>query len=117
MTREIQHQVGSETVNVHLTELKQFEECKEDMKSPFKNMQMALQEGFDPNKHLNVFLKCEIYPENRIMALLSHNVSGESVCHEVVSEFMKQNFPNRQSVMIQSIFCNHFEMQYKYVVV
>lgn len=117
MTREIQHQVGSEIINVHLTELKQFEECKEDMNSPMKHMQMVLQEGFDPNNHLHVFLKCEIFPENRTMTLLSHSVSGESVCHEVASDYIKQNFPNRRSMMIQSIFCNHFEMQYKYIVI
>jgi hypothetical protein len=116
MTIEMQHQVGTETVTVHLTQLQNFEECKEDMKSPLKNMQMATIAGFDPNSHKNVFIKCEIYPANRTMTLLSHRVSGESVCHEVVAEFIKQNFPGKKSMMYQSVFCNHFEMQYRYII-
>lgn len=117
MTKEIQHQVGLETITVHLTQLNQFEDCKEDMKSPFKRMQMMPQAGFDPNQYLNIYLKCEIYPENRTITLLSHRVSGESVCHEVVAEFIKQNFPNRQTKNFESIFCNHFEMQYRFVII
>lgn len=117
MTIEIQHQVGSETITVHLTQLSQFEECKEDMKSPLKHMKMVTQQGFNPNQHQNVFFKCEIYPENRTMTLLSHRVSGESVCHEVAANYIKQTFPGRQSMNFESVFCNHFEMQYRYIII
>ena len=116
MTKEVRHQVGSETVIVHLTQLTQFEECKEDMKSPLKHMQQVTQAGFDPSKYKNIFLKCEIYPENRTMTLLSNKISGESVFYEVVAEFIKQNFPDRQTMNFESIFCNHFEMQFRYII-
>jgi len=117
MTIEIQHQVGSETITVHLTQLKQFEKCKEDMKSPFKHMKQAIKAGFDPSQHENIFFRCEIYPENRTQTLLSHKVSGESVCHEVAANFIKQKFPDNEALSFEMIFCNHFELQYRYVII
>lgn len=117
MTKEIQHQVGSEIVKVQLTILKEFEECKEDMKSPFKNMKQVLPSGFDPNQYTTVIVKSEIYPEHRIPVLLSHKISGESVCHEVVNTFMKESYPGRKAENIETIFCNHFELQYKYIII
>lgn len=116
MAIEFKHKVGSEMITVHLTQLKQFEECKEDMKSPFKHMKVVTQQGFDPNQHKNVFFKCEIYPENRTMTLLSHKVSGESVCHEVADNYIKQTFPFGKAVNYESVFCNHFEVQYRYII-
>lgn len=117
MAIQVQHQVGSETVTVQVDILKAFEECKEDMKSPFKHMKQVNHPDFNPNNYENVFIKCEILPEHRIHKLLSHQVSGESVCHEVVNKFMKEKYPGKQFQQIESVFCNHFEMQYQYVVI
>lgn len=116
MTTEFKHQVGNETVTVHVTVLKRFEECKVDIKSPFKHMSQVTEAGFDPNRFENVFIKCEIYPENRTTTLLSHKVSGESVCHEVIEAYLKEKYPGRQMQNFESVFCNHFEVQYRHLV-
>jgi hypothetical protein len=116
MTTEIQHTVEGETVTVHVTILSKFEDCKEDMKSPFKHSKTVTEVGFDPAEYENVFIRCEIYPENWSNVLRSRHVSGESVCHEVVHVFLNEKYPGKTVRLYESIFCNHFEVQYRYLV-
>lgn len=104
MSIQVQHPVGAETVIVQLTILEGFEECKEDMKSPFKYMKQVNHPDFNPDQYENIFIKCEIYPEHRIKKLLNHQVSGESVCHEVVDGFMKANHPGKTVRQIEHVF-------------
>jgi hypothetical protein len=115
MTKEIEYTIQNNTIIVNVSTHDAFGECKEDIQSPFKFMKQVLPPNVDPNLNEQVVIKCFIEEQHRARTANSQE-GGQQICHTVVDEFIKQNWPDKKLHLIESIHCTQFEQQYKYVI-
>src|SRR5260221_3649426 len=117
MTKEIQYRLGNETIIVQVSTLSDFEECKEDMKSPLKYGKAVLNPDINPNNYEKIVIKCVIEEPHKLIVTKQNKQSGEAICHEVVEQFIEESWKGKKLIQTESIFCNHFELQYKYIII
>lgn len=119
MEKNIEYKIDKsvESVTVRLSTHDELLPCIEDMHSPFKHGKTVLPQGIDPIKYQSVVIKCIIEGKDRIKVTKAPGLSSESICHEVVEQFVKDYFSAKKLVQTETVFCNHFEMQYKYIIV
>jgi hypothetical protein len=117
MEKNIEFKIAQsgESVTVGVSTHDDFLPCKEDMRSPFKHGKTILPPEIDPSKYRSVVIKCIIEGKDRTKVGMP-KLSGESICHEVVEQFVKDYFGAKKTVQTETVFCNHYEMQYKYII-
>lgn len=117
MQKITEYQLGNRLVKVHITTHNEFVKCFEDVPSPFKHGKTILNPQIDVNQYEKVVVKCFIEEEQRLPIVQQSSISGESICHTVVEEFIAENWKNHKLLQLETINCSHFEQQYKYLVI
>ncbi|GAB2582687.1 hypothetical protein [Spirosoma areae] len=115
MTENVSFILGQESVTVSVSTHTDFIECVEDIPSPFKHGQTILNPGLDTSNFEGVVIKCFIPFEERDK-VSKERASGQSICHEVVEDFVRNNWSHKQVFQVETLNCSHFEQQYKYLV-
>ncbi len=118
MEKNIEFKIAQsgEYVTVRTSTHDEFIPCVEDMPSPFKHSKTALPSEIDPSKYKSIVIKCIIEGDEKTKVAKVPGLSGESICHEVVELFIKDNYKSNKLVQTETVLCNHYEMQYKYII-
>lgn len=108
---------SNETIEVEVTTNENFIECIEDNNSPFKHGKSFMDPKIEVEKYETIVIKC-IIPENQRNKLFNYQAeSSMKICYEVIDQFIKENWKNNEKLLeLESLNCNHFEMQFKYLI-
>ncbi|MDF2188694.1 hypothetical protein [Paraflavitalea sp. CAU 1676] len=119
MEKKLQFKIvqSGEEVTVRVTVHGEFQKCVVDMPSPFKHGKIGLHPDIDPHRYQTIVVRCSIDGEERLKVAKVTGLSGESICHEIVEQFVKEVYGEGKAIQSETVFCNHHEMQYKYLVV
>ena len=108
---------SNENIEVKITTHKEFVECIEDNNFSFKNGKSFIDPKIEMEKFETIVIKC-IIPDNQRTKLTNYQAnSSMEICYEVIDTFIKENWTNNEELLeLESLNCNHFEMQFKYLI-
>lgn len=116
MTKEIEYKLGNKIVLVQVSTHSDFVDCIEDTPSPFKLGRTILSPEINIADFEKVVIKCFIEGSQRITILSNNGDSGQTICHNIVEQFVRENWSNADLKQVETINCSHFEQQYKYII-
>lgn len=108
---------GSESVDVEIILLNNFDKCIEDLNFPFKHGKSFINPDIEINKYETVVIKCLIPENERTKIINYHSESSMSICYKAIDLFIEKNWTNNEQLLeLESLNCNHFEVQFKYLI-
>ena len=91
-------------------------DCETNDNSPFGHGERVLPPEINPKDYKQIVIRCFIDENERLKT--SHSISGESgdsVCHSTVEQFVNEHYFGKKLMQIGTRSCNHYEHQYKYI--
>lgn len=108
---------GSESIYVEIILSKNFFKCIEDLNLPFKHGKSFINPDIEVDKHETTVIKCFIPENERTKIINYHSESSMSICYKVIDSFIEKNWTNNEQLIeLESLNCNHFEVQFKYLI-
>ncbi|RZK13161.1 MAG: hypothetical protein EOO46_00310 [Flavobacterium sp.] len=110
---------NSESITVQIELLEEFQKCVKLQKSPFNSGVVLLESNsIEMLDFFNkIVIRGEIIEEDKLKILSSNLESGFSILNNAIDSFIANQYDNTvELITIESLDCNQFEVQRKYVI-
>lgn len=107
---------SDEIIEVEITTHEKYVECIQDNNFPFKHGKVIIDPNIKIENYKSIIIKCLI-PDNQRNKLFNYQAeSSMQICYKIIDEFIVEVWKNTKLLEIESLICNHFEMQFKYLI-